>query len=558
MKTSKNIKFILVLVVVIIIVNLFAAQVFERFDLTQNKRYTLSDPSKEIVEDLEQPILVSVFLKGDFPSNFKRLENETRYMLEEFAAQNRSIKFEFFNPLKENKADPEQIGQQFFEAGMPPQRLNVKKSGKTSESLIFPWAIATYGEKEVQIPLLKMNPEDSEADLVNNSVQHLEYAFANAFKQLTTQKSKKIAVLRGHDELKDIEIADFLKGVGTYYHTAPFTLDSVAKNPQKTLEQLKEYDLIVEAKPTQPFEEDEKFVLDQYLMNGGKALWLLESVAAEKDSLFTNPHQTMLAFPRDLNLTDFFFKYGVRITPSLINDLHADDIVLVTGKGKQTQFQTYPWYYAPLVVSKSEHPIAHNIAPVRFDFANPMDTLKNDLNKTILLKSSIATKVEGTPREINLRSTIGQKPDFETYISGPQNLAVLIEGEFTSVYQGRVKPFELKNAKDKSPATKMIVVSDGDVIKNEIEKGEPVSLEYHPRTGKSYGNKEFLLNAVNYLLDDSGLLNIRSKKVELAFLDYDKIENQRSLWQVINIGVPLIILALFGIGFRFYRKRKYQ
>ncbi|HLS30472.1 MAG TPA: gliding motility-associated ABC transporter substrate-binding protein GldG [Flavobacteriaceae bacterium] len=558
MKKSRNIRFIVVLLAVILIVNLFAAQVFERFDLTQNKRYTLSSPSKEIVKDIEKPILVSVFLKGDFPSNFRRLENETRYMLEEFSAQNRKIKFEFFNPLEENKAEPEQIGHQFLQAGMPPQRLNIKKSGKTSESLIFPWAIATYGEKQVQIPLLKMNPEDSEEDLVNNSVQNLEYAFANAFKQLTTEKSKKIAVLRGHGELKDIEIADFLKGVGTYYHTAPFTLDSVAQNPQKTLKQLKEYDLIVEAKPTQPFGEEEKFVLDQYLMNGGKALWLLESVAAEKDSLFTSPHQTMLAFPRDLKLTDFFFKYGVRITPSLINDLHADEIVLATGTGRQTQFQTFPWYYAPLVVSKSEHPIAHNIAPVRFDFANPMDTLKNDLNKTILLKSSIATKVEGTPREINLRSTIGQKPDFETYMSGPQNLAVLVEGEFTSVYKDRVKPFELKNPKEKSPETKMIVISDGDVIKNEIEKGKPVSLEYDPKTGKSYGNKEFLLNAVNYLLDDSGLLNIRSKKVQLAFLDYNKIEAQRSWWQVINIGVPLIILALFGMGFRFYRKRKYQ
>lgn len=558
MKNSQNIRFIVVLVVVIVIVNLLAAQAFQRFDLTQNKRYTLSSPTKEIVEDIEEPILVSVFLKGDFPSNFRRLENETRYMLEEFSAQNRRIKFEFFNPLEENKEDPEQIGQRFFEAGMPPQRLNIKKSGKSSESLIFPWAIATYGDKNVQIPLLKMNPEDSEEDLINNSVQHLEYAFANAFKQLTTKKSKKIAILRGNGELKDIEIADFLKGVGTYYHTAPFTLDSVAQNPQKTLEQLKEYDMIVEAKPTQPFDEEEKFVLDQYMMNGGKALWLLESVAAEKDSLFTSPHQNMLAFPRDLNLNDFFFKYGVRIMPSLINDLHADDIVLATGKGKQTQFQTYPWYYAPLVVSKSEHPIAHNIAPIRFDFTNPIDTLKNDLRKTILLKSSLATKVEGTPKEVNLRSVIGQKPDFETYLSGPQNLAVLVEGEFKSVYQGRVKPFELKSVLDKSPNTKMIVVSDGDVIKNEIEKGEPVSLEYDPRTGKSYGNKEFLLNAVNYLLDDSGLLDIRAKKVKLAFLDFDKIEKQRGLWQVINIGVPLILLALFGIGFKLYRKRKYQ
>lgn len=557
-KPQQNIKSIFILVVVILAVNLLATQGFKRIDLTQNKRYTLSKPTKEIVEDVEKPILISVFLKGDFPSHFRRLENETRYMLEEFSAYNRKIKFEFFNPLEENKEDPEEIGQRFFQAGMPPQRLNIKKSGKSSESLIFPWAIATYGDKSVQIPLLKMNPEDSEEDLVNNSVQNLEYAFANAFKQLTTEKSKKVAVLKGNGELADLEIGSFLKGIGTYYHTAPFTLDSVEINPQKTLEQLNAYDLIIEAKPTKPFSEEKKFVLDQYLMNGGKSLWLTEAVLADKDSLFTSSAHNMLAFPEDLNLTDFFFKYGVRIMPSLVNDLHADNIILATGQGKQTQFQTYPWFYSPLVVSESDHPIVHNISPVRFDFANPIDTLKNNLKKTILLKSSIATKVEGTPKEIRLNSVIGRKPDFDTYHHGPQNLAVLIEGKFTSAFQGRVKPFDLPDVKDQSPDTKMIVISDGDVIKNEIEKGEPASLEYDPKTGKTYGNKEFLLNAVNYLLDDSGLLNIRSKKVELAFLDADKIEKEKGFWQIINIGLPLLILSIFGLIFNFYRKKKYQ
>jgi len=557
-KPQQNIKAVSLLVVVILALNLLATQTFKRIDLTQNKRYTLSNPTKEIVEDIEKPILISVFLKGDFPSHFRRLENETRYILEEFSAYNRKVKFEFFDPLEENKGDPEEIGQRFFQSGMPPQRLNVKKSGKSSESLIFPWAIATYGDKNVQIPLLKMNPEDSEEDLVNNSVQNLEYAFANAFKQLTTEKSKKVAILKGNGELEDLQIGSFLKEIGTYYHTAPFTLDSVKTNPQKTLKQLQEYDLLVEAKPTKAFSEEKKFVLDQYLMNGGKTLWLTETVAADKDSLFTTSAHNMLAFPQDLNLTDFFFKYGVRLMPSLINDLHSDHIILATGQGKQTQFQTYPWYYSPLVISESEHPIVHNISPVRFDFANPIDTLKNNLQKTVLLKSSIATKVEGTPKEIRLNSVIGKKPDFDTYHHGPQNLAVLIEGEFTSAFQGRVKPFELATVKDKSPDTKMIVISDGDVIKNEIEKGEPTSLEYDPKTGKTYGNKEFLLNAVNYLLDDSGLLNIRSKKVDLAFLDADKIAKEKSFWQIINIVFTLLILIVFVIIFNFYRKRKYQ
>src|SRR5699024_3557578 len=236
-----------------------------------------------------------------------------------------------------------------------------------------------------------------------------------------SEKSKNIAVMRGNGELSDRHIADFLKTVGAYYHTAPFTLDSVARNPQKTLQQLEKYDLIVEAKPTEAFSENEKYALDQYLMNGGKMLWLVEAVSAERDSLFNNDRHQMLAYPRDLKLGDFFFKYGIRIMPSLVNDLKCDNLILATGQGKQTQFKPYPWYYAPLVVPESDNPIVHNIEPVRFDFANPMDTLKNGIDKTVLLQSSMATKVEGTPRQINL-DIIEKKPDFKTYRNGPQNL----------------------------------------------------------------------------------------------------------------------------------------
>src|SRR5699024_6044891 len=237
------------------------------------------------------------------------------------------------------------------------------------------------------------------------------------------------------------------------------------------------FDLVIEPKPTKPFSEEQKFVLDQHLMQGGKALWLVESVAAEKDSLFTNPHNSMLAYPRDLKLTEFFFQYGVRIMPSLVNDLHADNLILATGQGEDTQFKPYPWYYAPLVVSDGKNPIVNNINPVRFDFANPIDTLKNDVAKTILLKSSVASRLEGTPKDISLK-ILDEKPDFKSYQNERQNLAVLLEGHFKSAYQGRVKPFDLPDAKDLSEDTKMIVVSDGDVIKNDVEQGQPTSLEY--------------------------------------------------------------------------------
>lgn len=558
MKSSqKNIKKILVLVVILVIANIIATQFFQRYDLTKNKRYTLSEPTKDIVNAIDDPLTIKVFLKGDFPSNFKRLQNETRYLLEEFEAYNSKLKFEFINPLEESQDNAEKIGTEFFNAGMPPRRLNVKKNGKDSQSLIFPWAIASYQDQNVKIPLLKSQPGDSNEDLVNKSVQNLEHAFADGLKRLTTKRNKKIAIMRGNGELPNINLGSFLKTIGAYYHVAPFTLDSIKRDPQKTLAQLEDFDLIVEAKPTKAFTEDEKYVLDQYLMNGGKALWLVDAVIADKDSLFNNPNHNMLAYPHDLKLTSFFFKYGVRIMPSLINDLHCDDIVLASGQGSQTQFKPYPWFYSPLVEAESNHPIVNNIDPVRFDFANPMDTLKNGIKKTVLLKSSIATKVEGTPMQISL-DIINHKPDFNSYRNGPQNLAVLLEGEFTSVYKDRVKPLKLSGVKDQSTPTKMIVISDGDVIKNKVKQGKPASLEYDPYTGRSYGNKEFLLNAVNYMLDDSGLLNIRTKKVSIAFLDTNKIEKDRTFWEIINIGLPLLMLAIFGFAFSFYRKKKYK
>lgn len=372
-------------IVVLIVLNILASSFFKRFDLTENKRYTLSQSAKNIVTDVDQPIIIDVYLKGEFPSAYKRLQRETRYLLEEFSAYNSQIKFNFINPL-EDGGDAQEVAQKFYQAGMTPKTLNVYENGKTSESIMFPWAVATYKNQSTKINLLKRNVGDSQEETVNNSVAQLEYIFADGFNKIVNQRSKKIAVMRGNGELPDAFIADFIQEMREYYYIAPFTLDSVASAPQQTLQKLKEFDLILEAKPTEKYTEKEKYVLDQYLMNGGKALWLTESVAIEKDSLFTNPQNTALAYPRDLNLTDFFFKYGIRINPNLINDIDSAPIILASGSGNQTEFNPYPWFYSPLAVTQKKHPIVNNIEAVKFDFANPIDTLKNNINKTILLK----------------------------------------------------------------------------------------------------------------------------------------------------------------------------
>lgn len=528
---------------------------FERFDLTQDKRYTLAKSSKNIIHDIENPIVVDVFLKGDFPSEFRRLQNETRQLLEEFAAYNSNIKFEFVNPISEY-ANVNKAAQEFYKLGMPPARVSVKKNGQSEETVIFPWAMANIGNKSVKIELLKNNIGSTDEERVTHSVQQLEYGFIDAFRKLLYPKSKKIAVMRGNGELPDAHIADFVKTLQEYYFIAPFTLDSVAEKPQKTLQNLQQFDLILEPKPTQAFSEKEKYVLDQYVMNGGKAAWLTENVAIEKDSLL-NPSGTTFALPKNLNLRDYFFSYGIRINPQLVNDLYSAPIILASGNRENTRFNPYPWFYSPLTSSTSKNPIVANIEAVKFDFANPIDTLANSIKKTVLLTSSPRTKLEGTPRKISL-DMVSQKPEINTYTDGEQPLAVLLEGKFTSVYKNRIKPFAVDKPKNRSKSTQLLVISDGDIIKNDLQNGRPLPLGFQRYTGETYGNKAFLLNAINYMLDDRDLLQIRSKEIKIPFLDPQKIIHQRTQWQILTLIFPLVILLICAILFFWIRKKRYK
>jgi ABC-2 type transport system permease protein len=553
-KNKKHILVVVITLVIILIINLISSQVFKRFDLTKDKRYTLSEAAKQTIETIDAPLIVDVFLEGDFPSEFRRLRNETQQILEEFSVSNSNLKFNFINPLREEATRQRNI-QQLAQRGMQPFQITIQENGKTSQEVIIPWALASYNEQTVIVPLIKNKIGASDQELVNGSIQNLEYVFAEAFKKLVNPKSKKIAILRGNEQLKDVYVADFLQKLGEHYFLAPFTLDSVATNPEKTLKDLRKFDLIISAKPMTPFTEEEKYVLDQYTMNGGKSLWLTEAIIMDKDSLYSNSGKAV-AIMKDLNLNDFFFKYGVRINPVMVNDLYSAPITLAIGEGSNAQFQPVQWPYSPLASNNPDHPITSNINPVRFDFASQIDTLKNAVDKTILLRSSQLTKLVGVPSEVDL-DIVTREPDPKTYKEPYQSLAVLLEGKFTSVYKNRIKPFQLNTDKTESIATKMIVIADGDVIKNDVIKNKPQELGFDRMTGRRFGNMEFLENAVNYLLNDDGLINIRTKDVALQFLDPQKIENEKTTWQIVNIVLPLVALTLFGIVFSFVRKRKY-
>ncbi|MEB8330716.1 gliding motility-associated ABC transporter substrate-binding protein GldG [Flavobacteriaceae bacterium KMM 6897] len=541
-------------IIVLVIINVIGQYLYTRFDLTEDKRYTLSQPAISSVQEFQNPVIIDVLLDGNLPPEFLKLKAETQQLLEEFASENNNIKFNFVNPLEEEKGS-ENISEELRQLGLTPANVTIEENGKVSQEIVFPWAMVNYNNTTIKVPLLKNKLGASTEERVNNSVQHLEYAFADAFVKLNIKEKKRVAIIKGNGELEDLYIADYLTTIRDYYNIGAITLDSVASNPQKVLEQLKSFDLAIIAKPTQAFTDAEKYVLDQYIVNGGKSIWLIDGVAMELDSLF-NENGSAFALERNLNLNDFFFKYGVRINPVLISDLYFTQIVLASGEGNNAAYNPVPWYYNPMVFSRNNHPINNNLEAVRFQFANSMDTLSNPYKKTILYWSSPLSKTEGVPREINL-STTNIPPIKESYNNGNQPLAVLIEGEFKSAFLNRVKPITLKGAKEIGKANKMLVIADGDLIKNQVRNGRPLELGYDKWTNNYFGNKEFLVNSINYLLDDNGLINIRNKKVAIPFLDEKKIMEEKSKWQYLNIGLPVALILLFGWLFNAYRKKKY-
>jgi len=545
---SKNFSTIAKLLVGLICINFLGNLAYQRFDLTQDNRYTLTETTTSIVESVNNSLVIKVYLQGDFPAEFKRLQIETKQFLEELRAINSSIRIQFINP--------DSFREELIKKGMNPSRLTVDEGGKLSEAIIFPWAEVSYKNKTTLISLLPNTNANSQDEQLQNAIENLEFSFASAIHNINREKAQKIAIITGNGELEDIYLYSFLSQVNKKYSLAKFTLDSVEANPQQTLKDLTNFDLAIIAKPTIKFSDNEKLTLDQFITNGGKTLWMIDNAQADQDSLLQTGK--MLAYPRDLNLTDLLFGYGVRINTSIVKDLYAAKIPLATGNiGNKTQFQNLPWFFHPLVNGNVNHPITKNIRPVRLQFANQIDTLKNDIKKTPLLVTSLLSAKMGTPNFVELKS-IADEPNENEFRSGNQLTAVLLEGNFNSAYKSRVKPFKSSIYKAVSEPNKMIVIADGDVGKNQISNQKPTDLSIDKWTQETFGNKEFLLNAVDYLLDDNGLINLRNKSLKINLLNKQKAFEERTYWQAFNIGLPLLLLTIFGFVFNYLRKRKYS
>ncbi len=537
-----------IVLVALILVNLLASKFFTRIDLTQDKRYTLTEVSQKVVSEIKNPLSVTVYLGGELPLEYTHLKRETKQFLEELHAVNSKIRFEFINPDDKK--------EQLIKSGLAPVTVIEEDNTKFTEIFVFPWAEIRYNSKVKYVPLLPNTMFRTKEEQLENAVANLEFSLTDAIYNISQKKDKKIAVLSGNGELSDSELFTLYYGAKSKYNISRFNFKK-EQNPQKILQNLLNYDLAIIAKPTQSFTNDEKLILDQFINNGGKSMWLIDNNISEMDSLARKEEPEMMVFPRDLNLTDLLFNYGVRINHKLIQDLNSAKIRLASdGAGRQAQYKDYNWFYHPLARTNPHHSITKNVMPVRLRFATQLDTLENkNIKKTPLLVSSLLTKKIGTPSIVKLNSLF-REPKQNEFAGGYQLFGLLLEGTFTSAYKNRTLPFDVKNLKS-GVYNKMIVVADGDIAKNEFLKGRPIDLGIDKWTRERFGNTDFILNAIDYLLDDSGLIELRNKTVQLKYSNKQKIAETKTFWKFFNIFTPLIILGLFGFGFNYYRKKKY-
>ncbi|WP_373550398.1 gliding motility-associated ABC transporter substrate-binding protein GldG [Haliscomenobacter sp.] len=533
---------------------------YRSFDLTEEKRFTLTDGTKNLLRNLDEVVYVKVMLDGKLPAELKRLRASTIDILDDFRGQSSLVDYDFENPMA---GKPEQVNarmEQLRKEGMFPMSFTVKKGAQRDETPIFPYAIVNYKGRAYPVNLMENQDMTQSSDVVlNNAVSLLEYKIANAIQKLQETNKPNVAFTMGHGEIGTNERKDFEGSLRKFCNTGTLFLDSVTSISP-------EISALIVAKPLRPFSEKDKFKIDQYVMGGGKILWLLDMVRMDKDSLFAHPEY----IPGDyqLNLDDLLFRYGVRVQPNLVLDLQCSPIWIATGKqGTQQQRQPIAFPYHILTLSNPDHPVSKSVAPVNLLFASTIDTAirtKTPVKKTALLSTTPRTRLQYLPARLGLDFL--RYIDPEKFNKGPQVVAVAMEGTFPSMYENRLTPEMVSGLtqlglqyKSVSVPTRQIVVSDGDVAKNKYlpTREQVVPLGYNDVENFIYANKEFLQNAVEYLLDKNGIIAARGKEVRLRMLDTTRAQDEKTWWQLVNIVFPLLLIALFGFGYSWWRKRKY-
>ncbi|KMQ72728.1 gliding motility-associated ABC transporter substrate-binding protein GldG [Chryseobacterium koreense] len=548
---KKNISYIVLAIVLILgVFGVFS----KRFDLTQEKRYTLSESTVKILESVKKPLTVDVYLEGDFPASFRQLQNETKFMLEEFRKINPKIDFKFIDPIKTKMSKDTLMAM-----GMQPSILPDMKDGKISEIVMFPYAAIRYNSYGTSIPLIINQSGIDASEQLSKSIENLEYNFASTIKSLTEEHKKNIGILINQEELRPDHFQGFMQMALENYNAGPIIPANQKELSLADVPKLRKMDALVIAKPRKAFTDGEKVILDQYIMNGGKTLWMIDAVNAEMDTLFQS--KKIMAYPMDLNLGDFFFNYGLRINPGLVKDMKKSALIrIVSGEvAGNPQYSSFLWPYFPLGIAETKNPITKNINPVKFEFPTSIDTLgRKNIKTNVLFESSERTSIKQVPNlvaltEIVRTDSIGEMEKPTT----PKIFAVSLQGKFNSAYANRSERSNYPNFKSQSPENKMIVIADGDVGRNQIYKGNPLPLGEDLLTKQTYGNEQFLRNCLDFLLDDSNLMELRNRNIEARLLDRNRIEDEKSDWQWFNLLLPIALIAALGGFFYWLRKKRF-
>lgn len=532
---------------------------YKRFDLTQDKRYTLTSTTKKIITKIDKPLKINILLGGQLSGDYRTLKNEISFLLDEFRNINPKISYQFLNPTKDFTST------QLEENGLAPAPV------KTDEGIlnIYPYARVDYDGKQAWMETLINDPALKFEELASASTEKLEYLFMDDIRRITQVERKNVGFLVHHDELPQIYMDGLGRALADNYNVDVYLQpirDSAYTLKQSDLEALMHFDALIIAKPTLPFSDMDKLVVDQYMMNGGKTMWLTETVDAEMDSIFRSGK--IVAFPRDLKLNEFFFNYGVRIIPAIVKDLEATKIVLADGEttSGNVSYNTYTWPYFIRGFKADSTAITASLNSVRFEFANPIEILENpNIKSTVLLATSPYSTLQPSMSFIELGEVA--EINLEEYQMGRIPLAVLLEGDFQSAYAARYERNEFPNFKAKASNGKMIVISDGDVAKNHVLLGRPMRLgedKYSMRPDNrkqrpiSYDNQNFLLNCIDYLLGETDFLNLKNRKLEIPSLNETKVQLDKSTWRMTNLLVPFLAVWVIGTGLILWRKKRYQ
>ena len=531
---------------------------FFRIDLTSDKRYSIAEQTKSLMDKTDSSLKVVIYLDGDLNPGFMRLKKATAELFDELSVySNSNIDISYENPSLANT--PDQREKKYAELqsrGLHPTAVyELDKEGKSIQKVIFPWIEMSYKGKKVQVCLLKNILGNTGEENLNISVENLEFEITDGIRRLVNRDISKIAFIEGHGELTEPETYDISKSLSKYFQIDRGVIATNAKI-------LDNYKVIIIAKPTKPFTESDKFIIDQYIMHGGRVLWLLDGVRVSKENLSTIGISPALEL--DLNLNDQLFRYGIRINPVLLQDVQCASVpVDIAPPGASPQFESAPWYYAPLLLASPEHPVTRNITEVRAEFCSAIDIVGDNklVNAQLLLATSDNTHIVGTPTTIDISQKI--KPNDKTYFNlGYLPVAVAMEGNFESDFVNRIIPKGLTNTSPiikLSLKTRQIFVADGELIRNETttKDSTTIPLGYDRYMNQQFGNKDFIQNAVLYLADNEGWMQLRSRTLKLRLLNKRITNEDRISWQLINVLIPVGLLLIFGIGYQVIRKRKY-